>query len=85
MIAGISSFHNFDFYKHTYVQNFHSTDNQEIANAVSKQKLVSEGEYKADFKKNVLGKAPHNVGQAYPQYEHLRNVSKMTSQVTNYL
>ncbi|XP_077966510.1 uncharacterized protein LOC120341950 isoform X3 [Styela clava] len=56
------------------------SDLQEISNAVSKQKLTSNDTYRADYKKNVIGKAPHDVANAYPEYDHLKNVSKQISQ-----
>nr|XP_039266500.1 nebulin-like isoform X9 [Styela clava] len=56
------------------------SDLQEISNAVSKQKLTSNDTYRTDYKKNVIGKAPHDVANAYPEYDHLKNVSKQISQ-----
>lgn len=43
--------------------------------------MASADAYKADFRKEVQGKPPHNVTEAYPEYEHLRKVGKMASQV----
>lgn len=57
------------------------SDDQEIANAVTKQKLASDDKYKADYKMNIQGKPPHDTTLAYPQYELMKNISKQTSQV----
>lgn len=45
--------------------------------------MASADNYKAEFKKDIFGKPPHDVVQAYPEYEHHRQVSKLSSQVSS--
>ena len=63
----------------------HFTDLQEIAHAVGSQKLKSDAVYKADYVQNVRGKGPKDVAKSYPEYDHLREVGKLTSAVRNLL
>lgn len=58
-----------------------SKEAQEIGHAVEAQKLASKEEYKADFVKNMIGKSPHDSSIAYPEYKHLKEIGKITSQV----
>lgn len=54
---------------------------QEIAHAVTTQKLASKEKYREDYKSNVVGKPPHDPSQAFPEYNHMRKVTEATNQV----
>lgn len=51
-------------------------DLQEIAHAVSSQKILSKEDYKKHYKDHMLGQAPHDPAMAYPEYQHMREVSE---------
>lgn len=57
-------------------------DVQEIAHALSTQKLSSDQNYKADYEKTMVGKGPVDAAKSYPEYDHLRKVSKQSSAVS---
>ena len=57
-------------------------DVQEIAHAVSSQKLASQTDYKAEYVGEMLGKAPADLANSYPEYEHKKKVSKLASKVS---
>ena len=67
----------FEFLSPTYVP-----DLQEIAHAVNSQKLKSDQIYKTDYIQNVHGKGPADIEKSYPEYEHLRKVGKLASNVS---
>lgn len=58
-------------------------DVQDIAHALSTQKQLSNERYKEEYAKEVQGKAPQDTTMAYPEYNHHREVGKVTSQVNN--
>lgn len=41
--------------------------------------MSSKDAYAAEYKQTMVGKSPHNVAVAYPEYEHLQKVAKDTS------
>nr|XP_026693118.1 nebulin [Ciona intestinalis] len=61
-------------------KNVHvGSDVQGISHAVSTQKLASDVPYHANYDKEMLGRAPADVANAYPEYKQLREVSKQSS------
>ena len=44
--------------------------------------LVSKNQYLKDYNENLKGTAPADVANSYPEYNHARNVSKLTSKVS---
>nr|CAB3264278.1 nebulin [Phallusia mammillata] len=55
------------------------SDIQEITRAVSSQKLASDRTYHSEYEKEMVGKAPQDLAKSYPEYDRLRDVSKLTS------
>lgn len=54
---------------------------QEIAHAVGTQKQASKKVYKEKYDAEVHGKAPADVANAYPEYDHHRKVTDQISKV----
>merc|ERR1712038_1551302 len=46
-----------------------SAEGQEIAHALTKQRMVSPSVYKADYNREVMGKAPEDPTIAYPEHD----------------
>jgi len=43
--------------------------------------LISKNKYLKDYNENLKGAAPADLANSYPEYNHAKNVSKMTSKV----
>ena len=54
---------------------------QGIQHALGTQKLSSSNDYVRDFKDKIVGKAPSDLENSYPEYDLARMVTKMASKV----
>ena len=57
------------------------SDGKEISHAVCSQKLASKNDYKSDYVQDLLGKAPADLANSYPEHEHQRKMAKLASKV----
>ena len=60
-------------------------DHQQISHAMAKQKIASPNEYKAEFKKEIVGKAPEDVSKSYPEHDFHKILSFLASKVIKLL
>lgn len=65
-----------------FTKRYLFADIQEIAHAVSAQKLSSDQPYTAEYKQQVVGKGRSDPANAYPEVQHHRNVHKFASPVS---
>ena len=60
-------------------------DLQEVAQALTAQKLASPYPYKQEYKEQVRGKGPDNPSIGYPEHDHHKKVGEQRSTVRNAL
>ena len=56
-------------------------DLQEVAQALSAQKIASPYPYKQEYREQVRGKGPDDPAIGYPEYDHHKKVGGLASSV----